>query len=192
MCLHNNYPTSSTQGTYEKRQVLYSFRDDKIEAQRDWWTCSRLDGLLISEDDIAFKEFFSSLTVSLYCSGGCLRPSHKLYIWAASILESSQSSLWDWSVYHPSGLKGWHHFLGSFLFHISPQPPGLTQDHQLYTYQSSSSQWLFHLIILLVPVSSLFFDFLSSGYQPHQIPQHSNYWIFCLFCFFFFYNSKKI
>lgn len=148
MCLHNNYPTSSTQGTYEERQVLYSFRDDKIEAQRDWWTCSRLDGLFISEHDIAFKEFFSSLTVSLYYSGGCLRPSHKLYIWAASILESSQSSLWDWSVYHPSSLKGWHHFLGSIRIFWSKKNVCCNKWRAVYFMTVKELHRLFFLVVV--------------------------------------------
>ena len=66
VCLPKNYPTSTTQESYEERQVLYSFRDEKIEAQRDGGTCSRLGGLLISEHVIAFKEFLSLTMIEIF------------------------------------------------------------------------------------------------------------------------------
>lgn len=82
--LHDHCPASDTQESYEERQVLSGFTDEKTEVQGHWVTCSGWDGLLILEHVVAFSQGRDDLRFMAYFYGS----KQLLVIWLMNMSKS--------------------------------------------------------------------------------------------------------
>lgn len=118
-------------------------KDDFLQLYR-WenWGPKRLSDLLKIRWAVNFGEWFClqgvlliTDCVSILCR---LPEAYSQILYLHLFLNQANPYLWDWSLHHSSGLKGSHHFSGSYWFHIT-FPPRSTKDHQLTLHISKVS-----------------------------------------------------